>query len=205
MHSPGHNGRVATELKLFDFDGVLCDSLALSLAIVNHLSGPYNFRRVDHADDLRDLSSRELVRWLGLPWWKLPFVLRAARTQMVARHEELRLFPGALETLRTLRARGQHVGIVTSNAEAVVGALIREPLDQLACGTSLFGKARSLRRLARGYERVVYFGDETRDLEAAREAGVIAAAVTWGYAREERLLTQKPDFVCRTWADVLTV
>lgn len=190
------------ELFLFDFDGVLCDSLEVSLSVVNELAGPWRFRRVDDPNGLRGLSSRELIAKLGISWWKLPFVLRAARRRMIERSRELRPFDGALDTINRLRDEGVAVGIVTSNAEAVVWWVIGT-VDHLACDLPLFGKARALRRLARGYDRVIYFGDETRDLEAARKARVLGAAVTWGYTSEARL--HEADFICRSWADVLNL
>lgn len=190
------------ELFLFDFDGVLCDSLEVSLSVVNELAGPWRFRRVDDLDGLRGLSSRELIAKLGISWWKLPFVLRAARRRMIERSRELRPFHGALDTINRLRDEGVAVGIVTSNAEAVVWWVIGT-VDHLACDLPLFGKARALRRLARGYDRVIYFGDETRDLEAARKARVLGAAVTWGYTSEARL--HEAHFICRSWADVLNL
>lgn len=196
---PGISVRVR-DLFLFDFDGVLCDSLDVSLSVVNELAGPWRFRRVDDPDRLRDLSSRELIKWLGISWWKLPFVLRAARRRMLERQSELRPFDGALETLAELREQGVAVGIVTSNSRTLVWRMIGT-VDHLACDLSLFGKSRALKKLARGYDRVVYFGDETRDLEAARKAGVLSAAVTWGYTAEARL--READFVCRSWTDVL--
>ena len=44
-------------------------------------------------------------------------------------------------------------------------------------------------------DRVLAIGDEVRDLEAARAAGIDFAAVTWGYTAPERLLAHKPNVV----------
>ncbi len=38
-------------------------------------------------------------------------------------------------------------------------------------------------------------GDEVRDIEAARTAGIACAAVTWGYAAADALRAMKPDMV----------
>jgi phosphoglycolate phosphatase len=38
-------------------------------------------------------------------------------------------------------------------------------------------------------------GDEIRDIEAARAAGIACAAVTWGYAALEALRALGPDLV----------
>jgi hypothetical protein len=76
-------------------------------------------------------------------------------------------------------------------------------------GTGLFGKAGALRRQARGRAfdpgRLVYVGDELRDLEAARDARVRFAAVAWGYTPLERLAAAGPDFQCRHPRDLLSI
>ena len=41
----------------------------------------------------------------------------------------------------------------------------------------------------------IYVGDETRDVEAARKAGVQIIAVGWGLNSRASLLLQNPDFI----------
>ncbi|HOE03572.1 MAG TPA: HAD hydrolase-like protein, partial [Anaerolineaceae bacterium] len=41
----------------------------------------------------------------------------------------------------------------------------------------------------------VSFGDESRDIEAARKVGIPCAAVTWGYAHGEVLRHHQPDYL----------
>ena len=43
---------------------------------------------------------------------------------------------------------------------------------------------------------ILAIGDETRDIDAAREVGLGAGAVLWGYANPETLIAMKPD--CRS-------
>ena len=53
--------------------------------------------------------------------------------------------------------------------------------------------------------RVIYVGDETRDIEAAREAGLRIAAVTWGYNAEETLAGLSPDHLLRSPGELLGI
>ena len=41
----------------------------------------------------------------------------------------------------------------------------------------------------------IAIGDEVRDIEAARAAGIACGAVTWGYAAPEALRAMQPDMV----------
>ena len=42
---------------------------------------------------------------------------------------------------------------------------------------------------------VIYIGDETRDIKAAKKAGIRSAAVTWGYNSCRVLEAQNPDYL----------
>ena len=65
------------------------------------------------------------------------------------------------------------------------------------CGASLFGKAAKFKSVLRrsGYAaaETITIGDELRDLEAARSAGIAFGAVAWGYTRPEALRAHRPD------------
>ncbi len=65
----------------------------------------------------------------------------------------------------------------------------------------LTGKARRLRGTARALKvkpaEAVYVGDEVRDIEAARSAGMRVIAVTWGFNDEKLLASYTPDAIAR--------
>jgi phosphoglycolate phosphatase-like HAD superfamily hydrolase len=46
--------------------------------------------------------------------------------------------------------------------------------------------------------KVFYIGDETRDIEAAKKAGIKSIAVTWGYNTKAILDNSNPDFLCES-------
>jgi phosphoglycolate phosphatase len=48
-----------------------------------------------------------------------------------------------------------------------------------------------------------FVGDLAVDVETAKRAGMVAVAVTWGFASEEALATAEPDHMARTPADIL--
>jgi len=69
--------------------------------------------------------------------------------------------------------------------------------DFIHSGRSLFGKDRVIRKLINHEQlqadRVVYIGDETRDIEASRAAGIAVIAVSWGLNRRDLLASLSPD------------
>ncbi len=71
--------------------------------------------------------------------------------------------------------------------------------DFIYSESNIFGKAKKLNGLLKekkiNPQSVFYVGDETRDITAAKEAGVKAIAVTWGFNGKEILKEQSPDYL----------
>ena len=189
-------------LVIFDFDGTLADSARWVLSALDEVAVTYRFRRINAAEAamLRGYDNRAIIRYLGVPFWKLPAIARHMRARMAAEAGGIHLFPGAGEVLRTLSAEGVTLAIVTSNAEVTVRRILGPELSSLVvrfeCGASLFGKVRRFRRVLRELGvapgEAIGIGDEGRDIEAARAAGIDAGAVTWGYATATLLATRHP-------------
>jgi phosphoglycolate phosphatase len=81
----------------------------------------------------------------------------------------------------------------------VLGASNMHLIRHLETGAAIHGKAARLRRLLRRAgvraAQALYIGDEIRDIEAARAAGMAVAAVVWGYNRPEALRRARPDLL----------
>ena len=67
------------DLAIFDLDGTLADSFPFFVSVQNRLAVKHGFRRIDpdEIESLRHHSARELMRHVGLPRWKLPWVARS--------------------------------------------------------------------------------------------------------------------------------
>lgn len=199
----GHDPRY--QLAIFDFDGTLADSGDWFLSIADDLAERFRFRKVDPAEieGLRGRTSREVVRYLGIPRWKIPAIARHIHKRLASETDRIVLFDGVEAMIAELVASGVRIAIVTSNAEgnvrAILGPEIVAKIEMFECGASLFGKARRFRRVLRKLnvdkEHVIAIGDETRDIVAANKVGVDKAAVLWGYANRAILTALKPDMV----------
>jgi phosphoglycolate phosphatase len=192
---------VRYRLVIFDLDGTLSDSFPWFLTVVNSFADRHGFRRIEshEIETLRGKSSREIIASLQVPYWKLPAIGADMRRLKAQHMSEIPLFAGVPEMLRELSERGVALALVSSdneaNARAALGvhaSLIRH----YDCGASLFGKASKYRRVMSeaGVSRreTLSIGDEVRDAEAARKAGIDFAAVSWGYARVDALRKHEP-------------
>ncbi|PWR24749.1 phosphoglycolate phosphatase [Zavarzinia aquatilis] len=104
-------------------------------------------------------------------------------------------FPGVVATLNWLRARGVRLGVCTNKpvvlAKQLIVALELDeffPADAILGGDSLTVKKpdgrhliATIEALSGDLDRAVMVGDSATDLNAARDAGVPAVLVTFGY------------------------
>ncbi|WP_257214947.1 HAD hydrolase-like protein [Sphingomonas sp. R-74633] len=200
-------------LVIFDFDGTLSDSGDWFLSVVDELARKYKFRTVqpDQVDMLRHKSSREVIEFLGISKWKLPLIARHLRRLVGQNAHQIELFPGTPDLLEQIAATGVRIALVTSNAEAnarkILGPEHAARIDLFACGSSLFGKAPKFRRVLKKMgmkpHEVLAIGDETRDVDSAREVGMRVGSVLWGYAAEELLIAMQPDVLFRAPQDII--
>ena len=200
-------------LVIFDFDGTLSDSGDWFLSVVDQLARRFRFRTVkpDEIEMLRHRSSREVIEFLGIARWKMPLIARHLRKLIGRNAHQIELFPGTPDLLERLADTGVKIALVTSNSESnarkILGDAHAARIDCFACGSSLFGKAPKFRRVLRKMGvtagAALASGDETRDIDAAREVGMRAGAVLWGYASEKALTDHAPDTLFRGPQDIL--
>lgn len=196
------------DLTIFDFDGTLADSWRMMARAISEAADVFGYRRLtaDEAQELRGQDNRAVMAAMGVRMWQLPRIVMHMRQVALEQASEVRLFGGVDALLPALAARGVRVAVVSSNSEAVVRQVLGPELSvcvtDFDCGAAIFGKASKFRRVVRragvASSRAVGVGDEVRDIEAARAAGIAAIAVTWGYATSGILESGGPDHVVRS-------
>ena len=201
----------AYSLVIFDLDGTLLDSFPWFVRNVNGVADRFGFRKIaEHEiDGLRHRPAREILGHLGIPLWKLPRIARHMQRMMAEDAVSAPLFDGAAEVLRALASAGHRLALVTSNSEANARAKLGDSATlfaHFACATSIFGKAAKFRRVLKqarvAASETLAIGDETRDIEAARAAGIGCGAVTWGYAAPQALRALNPDLIFDRMDDI---
>jgi phosphoglycolate phosphatase len=203
---------MAYTLVIFDLDGTLADSFPWFARVLNSIADEFKFRRVadSEIDEMRRCSPRELLARLDIPLWKVPAIARYMRKLKAQHMQDIPLFPNAREMLFALADKKRTLALVSSDSEANVRRQLGEQTSALIthfdCGASLFGKAvkfkRVMKRSGMGAMETISIGDEIRDIEAARSAGIACGAVTWGYADPSTLRIHKPDLVFETFSEI---
>lgn len=207
---------LAVKVIIFDFDGTIADSFATVWQISNNLAAEFGYpvTQADDIDQLKNLSSKEIIKQSKLSPLKIPFLVRRLRTEMSREIPHLQTFPGMEVVLRSLKQRGDRLGIVTSNSRENVAAFLTaqnllDVFDFVESGLALFGKDKVIRRVVKrqrlNLEDLIYVGDETRDIEAARKIGIQIISVAWGFNSSQALAAENPDFLIRHPEELLQV
>lgn len=208
------------EAVLFDLDGTLLDTAADLYAALQALCQEHG-RVAPPAALVRQRVSAGAMALLELAF---PDLDEAARKRLLPRYLDLyrqgllsvtRPFGGIEELLHRIEASGLHWGIVTNKAgfltEAIIDGLGWRPrIRALVAGDTLPVKKPQPDTLWLGCEQAgvapaaaVYVGDDTRDVQAGRAAGMYTVAVNWGYLGDTGSLPEwGADAVLDTPADL---
>jgi phosphoglycolate phosphatase len=206
---------------LFDLDGTLADTAADLAHALNAVRRERGLQALPLAA-LRPYASAGARGLLGAGFGvtpeheEFPPLREAFLSHYAARIcVHTRLFPGMAELLAAIEARGLAWGIVTNKSTA----LTRPLLDALGlagrpacvvCGDTtphlkphpapLLHAAGVLRLAPR---QCLYAGDDLRDVQAARAAGMPVVAVQWGYGQNahawpaDAVLARPADLISR--------
>lgn len=114
-----------------------------------------------------------------------------------------RLFPGMAETLNALEQRGVIWGVVTNKPKRYTDPLMAQLKLDAACTVSADEVAQgkpspdslfeACRRLNLESQSCIYVGDDKRDIDAGRAAGMKTVAAGWGYEGEHPITTWGAD------------
>lgn len=202
-----------TNTLIFDFDGTLADTLGMAIPeLKKFMAGT---RTIDDAmiERLRGMSARQAFKAMGIRWWQIPRIIYLGHQLVSKEIGNIKTFDGMLDVLERLRAQGLTMMIVSSNSTKNINQfLLANNMesyfeDRVYGGAGLFDKASALRKIVKksqlDIDQCRYIGDEVRDIEAARKAGMHAVSVTWGYNNRTALEAAHPEVLVDHPKDLL--
>ena len=211
----------------FDLDGTLVDTAgeiaqAVNLTLVEFDIAPRTQAEITGliGNGLRELMMRLMARIL-LEQPALAdrvnvdrVLTRVGEQYAACVGSSAQAYPGALQALHALRAAGLRTACVTNKDGAythklLVATGLLELLDLVIAGDTLAQRkphGSVLRSAAAslkvGTDALVHVGDSRTDIEAARNAGVAAWAVPYGYNGGEPVQLAQPDRLFDNLSDV---
>ena len=191
---------------IFDFDGTIADTLETVVRITNRIAPQYGYPPTtpEKLKFYQSLSTKEMLKQSEIPIFRLPFLVRRVRREMGAELSNISVADNLKETLESLSVAGHQLMIMSSNTQKNIEEFLKQhDIDHLFSAVigsvGLLSKARAIRRIIQreglDFSQVIYVGDETRDVDASKQVGVLVAAVTWGFSSREALAAQEPSFL----------
>ena len=188
---------------LFDFDGTIADTISAGLEIINAHADKYGYKRLD-GDINTHFSALQLVKLAEVKLWKLPYLIYQLKKKLAEKSDELKVLSESPVLIKKLNEAGYELGILTSNSYKTVTAFLKKyELDSyfsfLRTDVSLFGKKKALAKSKKILnKKIIYIGDELRDIEACRKNDIPIVSIPWGLNSFESLEEHNPGLVAKT-------
>ena len=203
-------------LILFDFDGVLADTLGDLLQFGQEVCDELGVKHIATPDDLDSLEIMSFAtygRQLEVPEHLVGEFVSRCMARFIQKPYPPKIFDGMAQVIEQLSTR-HTIGIVTGNATRAVENFLVEngiqqyvnaifALDQPGSKTEKILKAKS--QLAADTENVYYVGDSISDIHAARNVSARSIAVSWGHQSLGRLVNASPDYVVHSPQELMKV
>ncbi len=204
-----------TKIIIFDFDGTIADSFLTLIEIVNELGkaeclGVFSADQIEKA---RDLPMREIIFQLKISKWKLFFLARKIQKKFAQKISQVSPVAEMIPTLQELKKNGFVLGVLSSTRKEILEQFMKnnkiDVFTFIHSERNLFGKAKILKKILKEYHfdssEAIYVGDESRDIDASREANMRIAAVSWGFNSRKMLEKNHPDYLFDKPKELLTL
>ncbi|HOD34840.1 MAG TPA: HAD family hydrolase [Syntrophales bacterium] len=192
------------DLFIFDFDGVIVDSLGLYEKSVNVCLETMGLSPIGSREEflsLFDDNFYEAIARRGVD--VRAFTKVAASVAPTLDYDSVRPFPELIPVLKKLR-KGKRFVIISSNSARAIRLILKRHglercFDDILGYEFMLGKSEKILHAMKAFgterERSYYIGDTKGDIKEARSAGVKTIGVTWGWHPRERLAEAGPDYL----------
>ena len=201
---------------IFDFDGVLADSLTPMLIYANKVCEEMGYPCIPTKNDLEALETMEFSRYglqLGIPPDKVDDFVARNLEMFNSRDESLPIFPGMIEVITELSGSAA-LAMITGNSHIVVDKFLKaheisNEFQKVLTTEHAGNRVEKILSLKAQYgnpnQKVFFIGDAVSDIRAARNAGIKSVAVGWGHQSLMKLRKEEPDFTVDKPADLISL
>lgn len=196
---------------LFDFDGVVIDTLPIAVEVYNERMRAYGIQTQFTPRSFASLFLNNFHKGLSAA---IPDegirekILKEKNDIYEERKDDFKIFDGIKETLLELSKHGKMI-IISSNGTQFINALLSSRgitcFDEVLGGDLEKSKVKKINWQKDKYPNaeIYYIGDTTGDVKESTETNVIAVAATWGFHTRAELEKENPDIICDKPEDLL--
>jgi phosphoglycolate phosphatase len=202
------------KLFLFDFDGVIVDSLEVYEKTVTDCLKDINQPLIQDREKFLELFDDNFYESLKNKGVDLNVFMKASEDILAqVKIKDMIPFPAVAPVIEELHK--SHCLIVISSNDY---ASIKEALElfnydgyfrEILGSDFMFSKKEKILHAAKKYQvelqDVYYIGDTTGDIKEGKQAGVKTVGVTWGWHSKEKMAAAKPDYLFDNPRQLLTL
>ena len=190
---------------IFDWSGVVRDTLTSQLWIVNRIFDTYGVAKIT-LEEFREN-------------WEQPYVLFYQKYLPKDYIEEERVkiyreavfdkdcpkssaFPGMVEVIKSCKSNGMFLSVVSSDiAETLLLEVKEYGLEDMfnEIITDADDKFDSVQKLINDnnlhLQDTFFVGDSNHEIDVAQKVGIKSIAVTWGFTSKRKLKARNPDYI----------
>jgi len=204
---------------IFDFDGVIANTLDFIFKEIINFSRHFNVKNLKEKqiiEKIRQSNYKDLFKKFQINWLKLPiilFLIKRAQYRLFEQIDDIRPFPKIKKLLNFLKKNQYLVFLVSSNIRKNIDRFLEinqlNVFDNIYTSNNFFGKDKIFLEILKKYrlkkEEVVYIGDELRDLQATKKAGIKFIGVSWGLARKKVFQENRADFIVKNPDEIIKI
>jgi len=191
------------KILLFDFDGVIIDTLPIAVDVYNELfkkyTIPYQFNQKSFSDFFLTNFHKSLTKLIKNEEL-CKKILDERAQKYIERENEFKLFDGIKNTLKQLSQIGNII-IISSNESQFIKILLKN--RGITCIQEVLGadieksKVIKIKKQKEKYpnSEIYYIGDTVGDIKEGKKAGIKTIAVSWGFHTKKQLEQEKPNFL----------
>ena len=197
-------------LLMFDFDGVICNSLEAVLPEIGMIFSEIGFNGIKTREELISLLDGNVFLRLtaaGFPMKKLKWLGTRFKVHQEKVYQRIDPFPGIVEVVNSLSASFP-VYIITGNRVGTVAQFCARHgiigVREIIGSDVERSKVKSIRKIRKQHRdrSPYYIGDTLGDMREAHRARVKRIGAAWGWHGRERLSIGKPEFIVETPEDL---
>ena len=203
-------------LIIFDYDGVIVDSLDTNLKIAaracQKIGCPVRPSQAE-IERLENIAFDDLGRQIGVPENKIPKFTEMVFDLLAQNAISPPIFPGIKEVIQKLK-RKSYIAIITTNLKTAVNQVLESgglyhDIDLVMGAEQNGSKSEKICQAMASFNvrsSLTYMiGDAVSDIREAHKAGVNSIAVNWGYHPKEKLLQASPGHIVNAPEDIMAI
>lgn len=199
---------------IFDFDGTIADSFETLLEAFEDITRRPQKLTAQEVKDLRGKKLKQIIKYLKIKPWQIPRLILQAKPEVKRRMHSVKPFDGLPSVLKQLHKDGHQMFILSTNDPATIRDFLsayklESCFDAVRGNIGLGGKAGALKKAIKAHKLnkkdCVYIGDEVRDVQAAKKAGIAPVSVGWGFNYPKALEKAKTSALAHRPKDLLKI